>query len=251
VLPLTASGAGGGCASEADGGRRAVSAARGGLWTVNFQDGGYNGLMQDWIAAVMDRLGVVGVGILIALENLVPPIPSEVILPLAGFRANTGTLNPVAVWVAATLGALVGAWCLYALGAWLGYDRLERLSHKKWFIIASPSDVERGQRIFDRHGSWIVAAARCVPVLRSLVSLPAGVVRMPLIRFSLLTILGAGVWNAIFIAAGWQLADRWELVQRYSAPVSAVIIALILGTLVWLVIRKFRQGNKTLASTRK
>ncbi|WP_155370937.1 DedA family protein [Catellatospora vulcania] len=200
--------------------------------------------MQELVAAVMDRLGVVGVGVLIALENLVPPIPSEVILPLAGFRANSGAYHPVAVWVAATLGALVGAWCLYGLGAWLGYDRLKRLSEQRWFIIAGPADVERGQQLFERHGAWIVAGARCVPVLRSLVSLPAGVVRMPLVKFSSLTMLGAGVWNAVFIAGGWHLADRWELFGQYVGPASIVVIVMIAGALVWLAVRKHRgDGN--------
>lgn len=197
--------------------------------------------------SVMERLGVVGVGLLIALENLVPPIPSELILPLAGFQAHGGKLNPFGVWAAATLGALAGAWVLYGLGARLGFERLHRLSHKRWFIVASPSDVERGQKMFERHGSWIVAVARCVPVLRSLVSLPAGVTGMPLLKFSVLTLIGAGVWNAVFIAAGWHLSERWELVQRYSKPISTVVIIVLglgLGALIW---RKARQSSEVSA----
>ncbi len=193
--------------------------------------------------AMIARMGEFGVGVLIALENLVPPIPSEVILPLAGFQAHQGTLNPFAVWCAATLGSLTGAWVLYAVGAWLGYARLRRLSEKRWFIIANPSDVERGHKLFERHGSWIVAAARCVPVLRSLVSLPAGVVGMPPLKFSLLTLLGAGVWNAVFITAGWHLSERWELVRQYSEPVGVVVIVLLVvgvGIMVW---RKASQSS--------
>lgn len=202
---------------------------------------GYHSGMQEWIKDMMERMGEPGVGLLIALENLVPPIPSEVILPLAGFQAHQGTLHPLGVWAAATLGALAGAWVLYGLGAWLGLQRLRRLSRKRWFIIAGPSDVERGHKLFQRHGSWMVAVARCVPVLRSLVSLPAGVAGMPPLRFSLLTVLGAGVWNAVFIAAGWHLSQRWELVQRYSEPVGIAVIALLVagaGIMVW---RKARQ----------
>ena len=196
--------------------------------------------MREWILAVMSRLGEVGVGALIALENLVPPIPSEVILPLAGFQAHQGTLNPFGVWVAATAGALAGAWVLYWLGAWLGYERLHRLSQRRWFIIASPSDVERGRVLFDRHGSLAVAAARCVPVLRSLVSLPAGVARMPLLKFSLLTLLGSGIWNAVFLIAGWHLAERWEVVRHYSEPAGGLVLVLLVIGCAVLAWRKTR-----------
>src|SRR5688572_32058190 len=107
-------------------------------------------------------------------------------------------MNPIVVWLAATVGSLVAAVALYWLGAWLGYGRLHRLAGRRWFVIASQRDVDRGCRLFERHGSWIVAAARCVPVLRTLVSLPAGLTRMPMVKFLLLTTLGSGVWNAVF-----------------------------------------------------
>jgi membrane protein DedA with SNARE-associated domain len=164
-----------------------------------------------------------------------------VILPLAGFRARTGAMNPVLVWLAATLGALAGALILYALGAWLGYDRLYRLSRRPWFILSSPGDLERGRRLFERHGNWVVALSRCVPVLRSVVSLPAGVARMPLARFSVLTSVGAGVWNAIFIGAGWVLADNWRRVEQYSAPVVTVVAVVLIVGLVMLVVRRVRE----------
>lgn len=199
--------------------------------------------MEDWITSVMDRFGVVGVGLLTALETILPPIPSEVILPLAGFQAHAGRLNPFAVWAAATVGALAGALALYALGARLGYHRLHQLAHRRWFILASASDVERGRELFDRHGSWTVAAARCVPVLRSLVSLPAGMVRMPVLKFSLLTALGAGVWNAVFIAAGWHLSERWDVVQRYGSPVTIAVIALLALALGWTIRRRIKQSK--------
>ncbi|UWZ34085.1 VTT domain-containing protein [Dactylosporangium roseum] len=134
--------------------------------------------MTDWIFATIDRLGPAGVGLLIALETVIPPIPSELILPLAGFRARAGAMHPLLVWLAATLGALAGALVLYWLGARLGYERLHRLAGKRWFVLASQRDLERGHRLFARHGSWVVAVSRCVPVLRSLV--PAGRTAGPL-----------------------------------------------------------------------
>jgi membrane protein DedA with SNARE-associated domain len=184
--------------------------------------------MSDWIFSVIDSLGSLGVGLLVLLENLILPIPSEVILPLAGFRARDGALHPIAVWVSATAGSVIGAFILYGLGRWLGYDRLRRLAEKPWFIITSAADLHHGRELFRRHGSWVVVAARCVPVLRSLVSLPAGIMAMPVLKFAALTAIGASVWNAAFIAAGWLLADKWHQVDHYSGPIGTGV-----GIIVW------------------
>jgi membrane protein DedA with SNARE-associated domain len=196
--------------------------------------------MAGWILSIVDRLGPVGVAFVIALENVLPPIPSEAVLPLAGFRARSGAMNPFVVWVAATVGSVVGALALYGLGHWLGYDRLHRLAGHRWFIVVSQDDLERGQRIFQRHGSWIVAAGRCVPVLRSVVSIPAGICGMPLVRFCLLTAAGSAVWNAVFVAAGWALADKWQQVDRYLGPIGLVIGVLLVAGLVALAVRRHR-----------
>jgi membrane protein DedA with SNARE-associated domain len=192
--------------------------------------------MADWISSVMDALGPFGVGVLIALETIIPPIPSELVLPLAGFRAREGAMNVILVWVAATAGGVAGALVLYWLGRWLGYERLHRLAGRRWFFVASQKDVDRGCALFEKNGSWIVAASRCVPVLRSVVSLPAGMTRMALPKFTVLTAIGTGVWNAAFISAGWFLAEEWQKVDQYMGPVSIVVIGLIvvgLGFLAW------------------
>lgn len=201
--------------------------------------------MSDWILKLVDLLGPLGVAVVIALENILPPIPSELVLPLAGFRARSGAMNPFAVWIAATIGALAGALVLYALGHLLGYQRLHRLAGRRWFFVISQDDLDRGQQIFGRHGSWIVAVSRCVPVIRSVVSIPAGICRMPLVKFSVLTLIGSGVWNAIFVLAGWMLADNWQQVDRYLGPIGlAVTVALVLGmaALAW---RRHRSASAT------
>lgn len=196
--------------------------------------------MADWVFAIVDRLGALGVGFLILLENVIPPIPSEVILPLAGFRARTGALDLVWVWPAATAGSVVGALLLYGLGAWLGYDRLYRLAGHRWFLLASRKDIDRGHDLFERHGSKVVLFARCVPFLRSVVSIPAGIVGMPLGRFVALTAIGSGVWNAAFIALGWLLGENWNRVQDWIGPVSYVVIGLVVVGLAVLVVRRMR-----------
>jgi membrane protein DedA with SNARE-associated domain len=196
--------------------------------------------VADWVFSIVDRMGSLGVGLLILLENLIPPIPSEVVLPLAGFRSSTGALNVVAVWVWATVGSVAGALLLYGLGAWLGYDRLHRLAGHRWFIITGQKDLERGQAFFERHGSKVVLLGRCVPFLRSVVSIPAGVVGMGMVKFVTLTTIGSGVWNAVFVALGWILGERWDSVERWLGPVSYVVIGLLVIGLVVLVVRKLR-----------
>jgi membrane protein DedA with SNARE-associated domain len=196
-----------------------------------------------WIFTIVDRLGALGVGLLIFLENVVPPIPSEVILPLAGFRARTGTLNLVTVWPAATAGSVLGALVLYGLGAWLGHDRLRALAARPWFVLASVKDVDRGREAFARHGGKVVLLGRCVPFLRSVVSIPAGIEGMPITRFVLLTALGSGVWNAAFLGLGWLLGENWAQVQSWLGPVSYVVIGLLVAGLVVLAVRRARTAR--------
>jgi membrane protein DedA with SNARE-associated domain len=196
-----------------------------------------------WVFSIVDRLGGIGVGLLIFLENLVPPIPSEAILPLAGFRARTGALNVWVAWPAATLGSVLGALALYGLGAWLGYDRLHRLAGRRWFVLTSQKDLDRGERIFASHGGKMVLFGRCVPLIRSVVSIPAGISRMPLPRFLALTAIGSGVWNALFIGLGWILGEHWDRVQGWLGPVSYVLLGLAVVGLLWLAVRKARERS--------
>ena len=203
--------------------------------------------MGNLVFSIVDRLGVLGVGMLILLENIIPPIPSEVILPLAGFRARAGAFDVVAVWAAATAGAVLGALILYGLGVWLGYERLHRLAGKRWFVLTGQRDLERGQELFRNHGGKVVLLARCVPFLRSVVSIPAGIVGMPLMRFVLLTALGSGVWNALFVWLGWTLGENWGSVERWVGPASYVVIGLLLIGVVVLIVRKVRARGPKVA----
>jgi membrane protein DedA with SNARE-associated domain len=194
--------------------------------------------VADWIFSIVDRLGAAGVGFLIFLENVVPPIPSELILPLAGFRARTGAVDPLWVWPAATAGSVAGALVLYGVGAWLGYERLHALAGRKWFVLSSQKDLEKGYGLFEKHGGKIVLLGRCVPLVRSLVSIPAGLARMPLWRFTVLTTIGSAVWNGLFIGLGWMLGENWDRVEQYVAPVSKVMLVIGVLVVVWLVVRR-------------
>jgi membrane protein DedA with SNARE-associated domain len=201
--------------------------------------------LAGWVVDVIDKIGAVGVGILIAAENVFPPIPSEVILPFAGFSASQGDVNTVAAWVAATIGALIGAYVLYGVGRLVGYERLEVLAGKSWFILFGESDLARGKRFFDRHGTKIVLFGRFIPLVRSIVSVPAGATRMPLPTFTLLTVIGAGIWNAVFIALGYQLGERWDRVEHWIEPLGYAVVALLAVWLVWLAVRKLRSRRVT------
>jgi membrane protein DedA with SNARE-associated domain len=198
--------------------------------------------VSDWVVDVIERLGAVGVGLLIFLENVLPPIPSEVILPFAGFTSRRGDLNAVAAWVAASIGSLAGALVLYGIGALVGEERLRELSRKRWFVFFGEKDFDRGERFFDRYGSQVVFFARFIPLVRSVVSVPAGLDRMPLGRFALLTLAGSAIWNAVFIGAGWVLGDNWERVEGWVGPLSYVVVALLAVALVVLVLRKVRRS---------
>lgn len=178
---------------------------------------------------------------LIALENVFPPLPSEVILPFAGFQAARGEMSFVGAWVAATVGAVVGAWILYGIGAAYGYDRLHALAGRRWFFVLSQGDLERGNRFFERHGGKVVLVGRCIPLVRSVVSVPAGLAGMPFLRFTLYTAIGSAVWNLLFIYAGWALEDRWEVVQDWLKPLSLLVVVALVVAGVLLAVRKVRR----------
>jgi len=192
-----------------------------------------------WAEGVMESLGEIGVGLLIALENLFPPLPSELILPLAGFTASEGELNVVLVIVAATLGSLFGALALYGLGAFLGHDRACRLADR--LPLVDSGEFNKATRWFSEHGNKAVLFGRMVPVVRSLVSVPAGIERMPLVRFSLYTTLGSALWNTIFVLAGYMLREKWHDAEKYANWAMYAVLALfVLWTVKFVVTRLHR-----------
>ncbi|NRQ35476.1 DedA family protein [Nonomuraea sp. NN258] len=192
--------------------------------------------MTDWLIALMERLGAPGAGLAIALENLFPPLPSEVILPLAGFTASMGEMDLLEVLVWTTAGSLVGALALYWVGALLGRERTLALAAR--IPLLKVSDIEKTEAWFGRHGRKTVFFGRMIPIFRSLISIPAGVERMPLPIFALLTATGSLIWNTIFVMAGYLLGENWSLVETYVGIGSKVVIALVvLAVLVFVGVR--------------
>ena len=192
--------------------------------------------IADWVTRVIESLGYLGVAFLVALENVFPPIPSEVVLPFAGFVASDGDASFLGMVLAATTGSLVGAWLLYGIAAWVGPVRLRRFVERfgRWFSV-SVDDLERAESWFDRHSQIAVLICRCVPLIRSLVSIPAGFRRMPFATFTLYTVLGSAIWNFGLVGAGYLLRDRWEDVEPVMGVVQWIVVAAILGALGWFV----------------
>ena len=198
--------------------------------------------MTDWVIDVIDALGYLGVALLVALENVFPPIPSEIVLPFAGVVSRRGGATLPGMIVAATIGSVVGALVLYGLAAWIGPERLHGfiVRYGKWFRITN-EDIERAERWFDRRAIVAVLVGRCVPLIRSLVSIPAGFRRMPLGLFLVYTVIGSLVWNTGLITAGYILGeeDRWKTIEDVMGYVQYVVVAVILGAILWFVWSRF------------
>ncbi|MGH2534977.1 MAG: DedA family protein [Thermomicrobiales bacterium] len=198
--------------------------------------GGIIDALASWATDVIESLGYTGVALLVILENVFPPIPSEAILPLAGFLAGQGRMWLPAVILAATIGAVIGALILYAAGAWFGDERVRWLIRRygKWFAI-NERDLDKANGWFDRHGGTAVMICRLVPIVRSIVSIPAGLRRMNVMQFILYTAIGSGVWNTILIMAGWWLGDNWEEVGGYVDYLEYPVILAILAGVAWFI----------------
>lgn len=195
--------------------------------------------LTDWATNIVEQLGYTGVTLLVALENLFPPIPSEVVLGLAGYTASRGESWVVGMIIAASIGSMVGAWILYGLSAAIGPVRLRAivLRYGTW-IGFGESDLDRAESWFDRRSRVAVLVCRCIPLIRSLISIPAGFRRMSLSTFTVFTFLGSLVWNTILVTAGYLLADQWEKVLDVTEPFQTLVIVLIGLLIVAIIVRK-------------
>lgn len=193
--------------------------------------------MLDWITGFIESAGPLGVALLMFAENVFPPIPSEVVMPLAGAAAARGAMSPWMAALAGTVGSLAGAWVWYEVALRVGDRRLRRFAerHGRWIGI-SAQDVDRSDAWFDRHGAKAVLLGRLVPAVRTLISVPAGLHEMPRGRFLAMTTLGSAAWTGLLVVAGVQLGERWEQVHRWLAPVSNGVAVLIVGLWLWRVI---------------
>ncbi|MFD5342909.1 DedA family protein, partial [Streptomyces anulatus] len=200
------------------------------------------GAIAGWAAGLVEAFGGPGAGAAIALENVFPPLPSEVILPLTGFAASQGVLSIASALFWTTLGSVVGAVVLYGIGAVFGRERM----HAWWakLPLVKASDLVRTEEWFARHGTKAILLGRMVPVFRSLISVPAGVERMPLPVFVTLTTAGSLVWNTVLVMAGYWLGDQWDVVGAYVGVVSKIVLALAAVALVGYVATRILGRNR-------
>lgn len=194
--------------------------------------------MFDWITGLIDRLGLAGVAALMFLENLFPPIPSELVMPMAGFLAQGGSLPLVGVILSGTLGAVAGAMVWYELGRALGEARFLWLIDRwgAWATL-SREDAERALGWFRRRGGLAVFLCRMVPALRTLISVPAGVAAMPRLPFLALTTAGSLIWVCLLTLAGWLLGTRFREVEAWVNPVTTLVVVGLIAVYLWRVLR--------------
>ncbi|MFB9406712.1 DedA family protein [Dactylosporangium matsuzakiense] len=204
---------------------------------------GFVSVVADWATSMMNALGSPGAGLANALDSIFPVLPSEVVLPVAGFAASRGELGLAAVIVWTTIGSVAGSLVVYGAGAWLGRDRVRALAAR--MPLVKTADVDRAEAWFARHGGKTVLLGRMLPVFRVLISVPAGVERMPLVRFIGYTAIGSAVWNTVFVVAGYSLGEHWERVEAYGSLLSKAVIAMVaVAVIVFVAVRLRRPARR-------
>lgn len=197
------------------------------------------GGLGNLITRIIDALGYPGIILVMAAENIFPPIPSELVMPLAGFRAYEGKFNIFGVIIAGMIGSVIGALALYYIGAWANETVIRRFV-RRWgrYAFISEKDIDTTLGYFSRHGEAVIFFGRLIPIVRSLISIPAGMERMPLPKFLLFTVLGTTIWSAILSYAGWALRSQWESVLGYVKQYEHLVLGLVVvGVLVFLYMR--------------
>ena len=202
--------------------------------------------MLESIVNTINSLGYVGIALLMALENIIPPIPSELIMPLAGFTVTQDKMNFLGVIIAGTIGSVLGATPWYFLGKSWGLRRTKRVANRygKWLTL-SGKDVEQAKVWFDRRGYFATAIGRLVPGIRTYISLPAGISKMPLVPFLFYSTLGSIFWVSLLTAAGYIFGSNYHKVGEYMKPVSIlVLVGVLFATAYWIIKRKRNFNSK-------
>ena len=196
--------------------------------------------MFEWITGIIERLGYLGLAGLTLLENIVPPIPSEVVVPLAGYVSAKGELNFWLVVAAASAGAIAGASIWYFVARSIGNERLRRWidAHGQWVTLTC-DDIDKAQQWFDKHGAWAVFVGRLVPGVRTFISVPAGFAEMAIAPFMLYTALGTIIWTIALAYAGRMLESNFELVGKYVNPISNILLGAFVIYLGYRYVRVF------------
>lgn len=201
--------------------------------------------MFQWILHIIESGGYAGIFFLMILENVFPPIPSELVIPLAGFAAAKGDLNIIGVLIATTGGGLVGCLPWYALGRCFGIGRLKKLSMRYGRLLAlSPDDIDTAQAWFERNGHLTVFFGRIMPTVRSLISVPAGIARMPFLPFLIYSFFGTFIWTSMLLFAGYVLESQYDTFSKYIDFLSNAIIIAFVSIYVYRVVTYNKKKSK-------
>ncbi len=207
--------------------------------------------MENFIIQIIENWGYLGVGLLIAIENIFPPIPSELILAFGGFMTTKTVLNEVGVILSATIGSTVGAIVLYLIGRILNKERLEKMVSGKIgkVLRLKPEDIEKADKWFDTKGQKTVFICRFIPIVRSLISIPAGMSEMKIWKFLLYTVFGSAIWNTVLVLLGKKLGDSWETVvnvfNEFSHIILIILIILCIVGIWWFYNKKKTENKNT------
>ncbi|HEX2546251.1 MAG TPA: DedA family protein [Ramlibacter sp.] len=201
--------------------------------------------MTDLITQGIERFGYFGIALLMALENVFPPVPSELIMPFAGFVAGKGDLHIVGVILAGAIGSVVGTLPWFWLGRRIGQERLARWvkAHGRWFTV-TPQELERAERWFERRGGWALLVGRLVPAVRSIISMPAGFSGMSVGKMIAWSSIGTLIWSGALALLGFWLGSRFEQVSPWVDRASLAILAFLVASYVWRVVRFDPDGGK-------
>ena len=201
--------------------------------------------MEQWITHFMEQYGYWGIAFLIFLENVFPPIPSEIILTFGGFMTTKSDLSFIGVTITSTIGSVVGAIVLYGIGAWIGERNLYRFVNRYWkFLRGEAKDIERTIQLCDKYGYWTIFFCRFVPLLRSLISIPAGLTRMNLPLFMLFTTIGTLIWNIVLIYLGQAVGGNWHAIVYYMDIYSRIIYIVLIILAIFIIWKWFKRQRK-------
>ncbi|MEQ3624580.1 MAG: DedA family protein [Celeribacter sp.] len=205
--------------------------------------------MFDWITGAIDSMGLFGVALFMFLENVFPPIPSELIMPLAGFNAARGDMNLIAVIIAGSIGSLLGAQLWYEIGRRIGRRRLRTLAdrHGRWLTV-SPDEFDQADHWFERHGGMAVLIGRLIPTVRTFISVPAGIARMGRVYFLLLSGIGTVAWTTLLAVLGYVLEGGYDAVSTWLDPVSTAVVVALIGAYLYRVATYGRRQRRKQSS---
>ncbi len=194
-------------------------------------------LLAAFAIDVISTIGYLGVFFLMVMESMVVPIPSELVLPFAGFLISRGDFTFTSVMIASSLGSIVGSLISYYMGKYGGNAFVIKYGK---YVLLDVEDLNKAERWFEKRGQYTIFISRFIPVVRHLISIPAGIGKMDLKRFTLYTIVGASMWNFILVYAGYLLGEHWARIKHYSEPVSLTVAALLAIAFVWFIYRHVR-----------